>query len=485
MNCNASSKKVSDELSPIDKVSDIELVTEPGSFRDRSNRIYYAGGSVLRYLDKQALSSWCSLKNKKFFNEFVEKGAITPTEEITLVNEKPSLDGWVAALKSTRIPFVSYPYEWCFSQLKEAALLHLKLELAALEEGMTLKDSSAYNVQWVGARPVFIDIGSFTEYKLGTPWFGYQQFCEMFLFPLMLQSYKSIPFQLLLRSNLEGIHVAEFVKFLSFLDWLKPGVLLHGIMQAKLHKRYEHSTKNIKSDLKSAGFNVELIKANLGGLIKLVTRLRLPNVKTEWADYANNNSYTQIDAETKASFIEQITQLKSRELVWDLGCNTGDYSIIAARNTKNVIALDGDHVAVDKLYHRCRHEGVGNILPLIMNVANPSCAQGWRGLERKSLEERGKPQLVLCLGLIHHLVISANIPLAQVLRWLSDITSELVLEFVSKEDPMTKFLLKNKDDQYLEYCESGLEEIANTHFMIKSKVPLASGTRTLYYLTKT
>jgi hypothetical protein len=111
--------------------------------------------------------------------------------------------------------------------LQDAALLQLDLLIAALDEGMTLKDATPFNAQWIGTRSVFIDTASFTRAEAGIPWLGYRQFCEMFLYPLLLQAYKDVPFHPWLRGSLDGLDAGHVNQLMSLRDRLRPGVFTH------------------------------------------------------------------------------------------------------------------------------------------------------------------------------------------------------------------------------------------------------------------
>jgi hypothetical protein len=368
--------------------------------------------------------------------------------------------------------------------LKDAALLHLELLQAALSENLTLKDASAYNVQWIGARPVFIDIASFEPLPPGEPWVGYRQFCELFLYPLMLAAYKDLPFQPWLRGSIDGISSADCARMMSARDLLRPGVLLHVALQNRLQGQYADTKKEMKADLRAAGFNRALIEANVRRLHHLTTRLTwgdAGSAPSEWSEYANHNSYDEADRQTKQRFVHTAVQSKAWRRVWDLGANTGDYSRIAAENADTVVAMDADALAIERLYRKLKGEANLKILPLVMNVADPSPNLGWRGLERKGLIERGRPDLVLCLALIHHVVISANIPLRDFIGWLAGLDAAVVIEFVTREDAMTRTLLRNKVDQYSDYDLPCFEQALSDAFVIHRREALASGTRVLYF----
>ncbi|HSE39474.1 MAG TPA: class I SAM-dependent methyltransferase [Acidobacteriota bacterium] len=457
---------------------------EEGSFRDRSGRIVYSSGSVLRVLSPEALSIWEELSKAKFYNEQMSHGNIVQTERAEN-NELKNFDSheeWAGVLKHEKISFVSYPYEWTFSMLQDAAMLQLDLLAAALREGFILKDATPYNVQWKGAKPVFIDILSFKKLSKGEPWTGYKQFCEMHLFPLWLIAFKEIPYHSWMRGSIDGIPVEDFANLLSFRDLFRNGVFMHAYLQSKLQNKYGNNRSDVRTELKSVGFNEELIRRNVSNLRKKVQNLEWKRSKSEWSDYASDNSYSAEDQKQKVEFVQSAVASKHWNLVWDLGCNVGIFSRIAAQNADYVVAMDGDHLTVERLYRNLKAEKSENILPLVMNLADSSPGLGWRGQERKSLLERGKPDLILCLALIHHMVISANIPLHEFVRWLADIGSSVIIEFPLKEDPMVRHLLRNKDDQYSEYTLQIFERLIASHFDIQAREELSSKTRVLFYL---
>jgi hypothetical protein len=259
------------------------------------------------------------------------------------------------------------------------------------------------------------------------------------------------------------------------------GVQTCALPISKLQAKYAQTNRQVKDEIKSFGFRKEMIKTNLRRLTKIVNGLEWKRSNSEWANYATDNSYTNADSERKANFIHEIVKTKSWKLVWDLGSNTGRFSRIAGEKAQYVLAMDSDHLAVERLYRELKGEHNKNILPMVMNLADASPDIGWRGLERKSLINRGKPDLTLCLALIHHMVISANIPLVEFVDWLASLGGSLIIEFVAKEDPMVKFLLRNKEDQYNDYELDNFEKTLATRYNIIKREALNSGTRYLYY----
>lgn len=463
----------------------VRIEPEPGSFRDRSATVFYSQGQVFRALTPGALKEWERLSASAFFKRRIEAGSIVATERVTAEDLPLDAAGdYAAVLRHERIPFISYPYEWCFGMLKDAALLQLDLMTEALAEGMILKDASAYNVQWSGARPVFIDISSFHGLNPGQPWEGYRQFCELFLYPLLLQAYKNVPFHPWLRGSLEGVRAEHVAGLFSRRDWLRAGVFTHVYLQSKVQARYGGAATNVRSELQQAGFNEALIMANVRRLRKLVAGLEWSPGRSEWSDYATHNTYAEADQKQKEAFVRTAAASRRSRLVWDLGCNTGAYSRIAAEVSDYVVSIDADHLAIERLYKALNAEGVTNILPLVGNLADPSPNLGWRGEERRPLPERGRPDLVLALALIHHVVIGANVPVASFLDWIASLGADLVIEFVTREDSMVRTLLTNRVDQYADYSEEEFEKQLRLRFDIHQRERLTGGTRILYHARK-
>ena len=459
---------------------------EPGSFRDRNGRVFYRDNAVLRGLSQEALENWELLSSKEFFHRLLADRKVVGTERVgrDSIANLPELQGWAAYLRHETIPFVSYPYEWSFGMLKDAALLHLELLTAALEEAMILKDASGFNVHWRGTKPVFIDIPSFQSLPPGEPWIGYRQFCQMFLYPLFLQSYKNVPFHPWLRGRIDGIDAEDLNRLMSLRDYLRRGVFTHVYLQAKMQVDYSNTRKDVKTELRNAGFSKQLIESNVRNLSNLVQDLRWRQSRSGWSHYHDENSYAAAERNQKQDFVRRVVRIRRWKLVWDLGSNTGVFSRIASENSELVIAMDADHLAIERLYQALKVEGNTNIHPLVNDIADPSPGVGWRLLERKSLIERGKPDLTLCLALIHHLVIGASIPLKEVIDWLGDLGTDLVIEFVTKEDPMVKKLLLNKVDDYSDYELPKFEHWLSNAFTIERRETLTSNSRILYHASK-
>jgi len=457
---------------------------EEGSYRDRNGSVFYYNHTVYRGISQKALHNWKILSQTRFFDEFCNCGEIVKTQQVDWDDEGlplASRSQWAAVLRHESIPFVSYPYEWSFSALKDAGLLQLRLFLQSLKEDIGLKDASAFNIQWRGTRPVFIDIPSFEPWVAGEPWIGYRQFCQLFLYPLLLQAYKNIHFQPWLRGRLDGIEPQEMNNIMSWRDRLRAGVMSHVFLHSRFEKVFNKGTTSVKDRLNDSGFHKELIVANVRRLERLIEGLKWRQSQSEWSEYGEGARYSDEDKQAKERFVRNVASSRQWLRAWDLGCNQGVYTRILAEHADTVVAMDSDHLTVDRFYQKLRKEGNQRILPLVVNLADPSPALGWRGRERKSLVERGRPSLTLCLALIHHIVIQANVPLADFVDWLRTLGGTLVIEFVAREDPMVQRLLQNKVDDYADYEQAHFEFVLQQNFRIVKKENLFCGTRSLYW----
>jgi hypothetical protein len=388
---------------------------------------------------------------------------------------------WQAVVEHERVPFVSYPYEWSFSMLRDAARLQLDLLEAGLSEQVILKDSTPYNVQFVDAAPVFIDVASIVRLMPGDAWAGYRQFCQLMLYPLMLQAYRGIDFQPFLRGSLEGISPESMLRQLPWRDRLRRGAFSHVYVHARLQRRFGDAKGDTRSQLREHGFASDLIRANVRSLRRIIDRFAFRDEASHWSQYEERCPHVRTDAGVKEAFVWDIVRQRHWNLVWDLGCNTGRYTRIAAEHADCVVAMDSDPQTIDSLYRSLQQERLKRVLPLVMDLADPSPGRGWRGAERRDLIARGRPELILCLALLHHLVLGRNLPLEEVIEWLSGLGSALLIEFVDKDDPQAQALLQNQVDQHADYRLAHFEQLLDRWFHVRRREPLGSRTRTLFY----
>lgn len=390
-------------------------------------------------------------------------------------------------LRHEPIPFVSWPYEWTPGMLRDAALLTLDVTLEAIEHDMSLKDATPYNVQFKGPRAVFVDVGSFEQLTPGEPWAGYRQFCMQFLYPLMLQAWKGVPFQPWLRGSLEGITPTQMRGLISFRDRFRKGATLHVVAHSRLDRKYSErglTGGEVKQELKRAGFGKEVLKANVRKMRKVVESLEWSPPKSVWTQYREIATYTGDEDQAKMDFVRKAcAETPGLGLVWDLGANDGRYSRIAADHASYVLAVDVDESTVELLYRDLKADATDKILPLVMNLTDPSPGIGWRNRERKPFEERGKPDLVFALALLHHVSITGNVPMREIVDWLRSLDTGLVVEFMTREDPMVKKLLSAKRVEHADYDQPFFEQLLSERFDVRAQERLPSGTRILYHAT--
>jgi hypothetical protein len=465
-----------------------------GSFRDPENQVYEIQPKnqngklrILRGLSADALKNFQQISAQTFFQKAMGAGHIVQSHLLNPEDEDAAAimaDGWAGVLEHEPVPFVTYPYEWTFFMLRDAALLQLKLIETCIENGWTLKDATPYNIQWTGSHPVFIDLGSFIPWEASEPWTGYRQFCSMFLTPLMLRAHLDIDHLPLMRSCIDGIPPTEAIKYFSGVKCLKKGVLSHIVFPAKVENSIASRERDDApaSQRKSHRQSTAMVAGLVQSLTRLVQKLNSEIRHTDWSHYESTHSYREADFETKKAFVLKHASSSQRGNVWDIGCNTGTFSRICSAHCHQVISVDGDHDAVEQLYLAEKENPDSNILPLVMNLANISPAQGWSGLERKAFDQRRRPDLVLCLALIHHLRMSANIPNLLFLKWLHSLQAEVVLEFVNREDEMVVKLLTNKKEQYDDYSLEQFTSEAERYFTVKDRASLKGGQREIFFL---
>jgi hypothetical protein len=404
------------------------------------------------------------------------------SHEETDVALAPRSGAW-KVIRPKQVPFISYPYEWSFSQLKNAALLCLDVQIRALKHDMTLKDASAYNVQFMGNKPVFIDTLSFQGYSEGSPWGAYRQFCQHFLAPLALMSKTDVRLNRMLHLFVDGIPLDIASKMLPFWSKLNLGLAMHIVLHARSQKK--HAGTTIDKAKVSRRFSKHSFLALIDSLKSCVEKLNWQPNGTEWHDYyESNNNYGDAGLAQKDSLIEQMIPGSNMCCVWDLGANTGRFSRIAAKYADLVVAWDVDPACVETNYQLCRENGEINILPLFLDLTNPSASIGWGNGERLSFIDRGPAELTLALGLVHHMAISNNVPLPKLAEFFAKTGEKLIIEFVPKQDSQVVKLLSTREDVFPDYHVDGFEEAFGQYFILEEKKEIPDSSRTLYRMTR-
>lgn len=451
---------------------------EPSSFRDPSGFVYRTDGVLYRQLDIIEKKNYGELMLSGLYNDLTNRGFLIPHTEVS--TELAHTRGAHKVLKPEIIPFISYPYEWSFSQLKDAALLTLKIQKMAFAHGMSLKDASAYNIQFRGASPILIDTLSFETYKEDAPWVAYRQFCQHFLAPLALMAHTDIRLGELLKSHLDGIPLDLASTLLPLHTHAKSGMLMHIHLHAKAQKKY--ATTGTQG--KNLTFSRIAFQGLIDSLSSAITSLHLKKSDTEWGDYYNDTNYSADAFEHKKELVTRYLEKSQPQSVWDIGANNGEFSRIASEKDIQTVSMDIDPLAVEKNYLRAQKEKSSNLLPLLIDFTNPSAAIGWSNQERKSLPERGHADTILALALVHHLALSNNIPLDIIAEGFSELSRYLIIEFIPKSDSQVQRLLSSREDIFPYYTQKDFEETFRGRFEILESMPIDDSERILYYMRR-
>ncbi len=459
-------------------------VRDGASYRDPSGTVLHADGRVFRTVAAPAWEAFDAARASGLLDRLTSEGTVVrswvpdPADVPQALRPLLAQPGW-HLIEHEPVPFISYPYEWPFSLLKRAALHHLDLQIRLLESGFTLSDASAYNVQFRGTRPVFIDLLSLVRYVPGAYWAGYRQFCEQFLNPLLLGAVNGVAHHGWYRGALEGIAVEDLARVLPVRARWSWRTQVHVLMHARLTQRARRDASSGAGPQRPPGR--PLTKAALvwmlSGLRTWIAGLRPKGTReTVWADYADHTSYTPAEGDAKRDFVRRYASAHPGATVFDLGCNTGDYAEAAlGAGVARVIGFDLDLGALEAAVARSTARGL-DFLPLYGDAANPSPTQGWAQGERRGLGDRANAGGVLALALLHHLAIGRNVPLTNAVDWVTSLAPSGVLEFVPKPDPMVQRMLANREDIFPDYSEESCRRALRArHRIVRAEVVSGSG----------
>ena len=446
------------------------------SFRDPSGFIFKDNGILYRQINKSYRENYRLLMNSGLCKKLAEEKLLIPHQE---KDGYPISDtNGYKIIEPNEVPFVSYPYEWCFSQLKDAALLTLKIQKIAMAHNMSLKDASAYNIQFYEGKAIFIDTLSFEILKSDKPWVAYKQFCQHFLAPLALMSYRDMRMGQMLRIFIDGLPLDLTSKLLPTKSKLNFSLLTHIHLHAKSQAYYADKTINASQKKMSAHGLLALIDS----LESTVKKIKSPHNETEWGDYYTFTNYSETALNSKKNIIKNFLKQAEPQKVWDLGANNGLFSRLASDQCIETVAFDIDFMAIEKNYHTILKNKEKNILSLFSDLINPSPNLGWAEEERDSLSKRGPVDMVMALALIHHLAISNNLPFDNVAKFLSRLGKWLIIEFVPKEDSKVKKLLSHREDIFDHYTENDFEQSFGKYLFIKDKQAIEDSKRILYLM---
>jgi ribosomal protein L11 methylase PrmA len=454
----------------------------PASFRDPSGFLFRREGVLYRQVNRSYQAEYELLNSSGLYAGLVEKGWLVAHAEVDVEPEQPSLAFKV--LQPELVEPISYPYEWSFSQLKDAALRTLGIQKRALKNGMSLKDASAYNIQFRNARAVLIDTLSFEIYKPGQLWVAYKQFCQHFLAPLALMAKRDVRLNQLLRVYIDGIPLALASQLLPVSTRLNFGLSAHIHLHASFQRKHASSAEKVSS--RGAGMSQQGLEGLIDSLRAVINKLHWDARGTEWGDYYSETSghYSDAASTHKMDIIEKYLDQAAPGSAWDLGANTGVFSRAASRRGIPTVAFDIDPAAVEQNYLACKKNKETNLLPLVLDLTNPSPAIGWNNRERMSLLERGPVDVVLALALIHHLAIANNVPLPRLADFFQQAGHWLVIEFVPKEDSQVQVLLASREDIFPDYTQEGFEAAFKQYFEMRASTPVRETKRILYLMER-
>lgn len=461
-------------------------VRNPGSFRDPRGQVFSRNGEIFRTIGPLGLEGYARARDSGLLAELEARGWLVPSREIEGGSAGAAgLDGRIV-LQHPRLPFIAYPYEWPFSALKDAALLQLELILECLDRGFSLSDASAYNIQFNGHRPQFIDVLSIQPYVEGEPWFGYRQFCEQFLNPLLLTALHGTPYHAWYRGSLEGIPAVDLAQMLRLRDRLSLRILSHVVLQARLQR------KSI-ADPSRAGASARKVRLTRSGYKAIVMQLRdwvaalqpAGGGKSVWDDYAQSNTYSVSEYAEKRAAIAEFCDRTRPRMLWDIGCNSGDFAATALQSGAGFcVGFDADHGALERAYARAK-SGALPFIPLYQDLANPSPSQGWSERERPGVNGRRGADALIALAIIHHLAIGRNVPLPDAVRWLVSLAPRGVIEFVPKSDPTVQTMLALRQDVFDGYSDEAFATTLEAEASIVTRRTSSATGRTLFVYERT
>jgi hypothetical protein len=446
------------------------------SFRDPSGFLFSRSGILYRQVNRAYAEEYARLMDSGLYEQLTKAGMLIPHRE---VDQAPAeSESCFKVIEPERVPLISYPYEWSFSQLKDAALATLSIQRRALKAGMSLKDASAYNIQFVRGKAALIDTLSFETYREGHPWVAYRQFCQHFLAPLALMAWKDVRLNQLLRVYIDGVPLDLTSRLLPWRTRLNFGLLTHIHIHAGAQRRF--AGEEVRS--RSGSMSRQAMTGLIDSLDSTIRRLEWAPRGTEWGNYYDFTNYTDRAFEHKKQLVSEWTKRVRPAMVWDLGANNGVFSRVARNSRAFVGSFDIDPAAVEENYRQMKKEKLEDLLPLLLDLTNPSPAIGWENRERDSFHGRGPADLVLALALIHHLAISNNVPLPQLARFFAATGRWLIVEFTPKTDSQVQKLLVAREDIFPNYTRQGFEAAFGALFAIREAVEIRESERVLYLL---
>ena len=455
------------------------LDTEKSSFRDPSGFLFYENGKLFRQVNQAYHQDYDLLFSSGLYDKLIAKNLLVKHVEKDEMLQNKGTEVY-KIIEPEFVKFISYPYEWSFNQLKDAAIVTLRIQKIALKHGMSLKDASAYNIQFHNGQLIFIDTLSFETYQEGKPWVAYKQFCQHFLAPLALMSYTDLRLNQLLKIYIDGVPLDLASKLLPNKTKVYFSLLMHLHLHASAQKKYEKQGTASKNTNISSSSLLSLIES----LLSTIRKLKNKKQETEWGEYYTFTNYSDTAFLHKKEIITDYLKEINPQVVWDLGANMGEFTQIGCNHGAYCIAFDIDPVAVDINYLRVKKGAVKNMLPLVMDLTNPSPALGWDNTERKGFKERPKPNVIFALAIIHHIAISNNVPIVRIAEFFSQLSENLIIEFVPKSDSKVKILLESRVDIFPRYNIEDFVKDFETYYEVIRRVNIKESDRVLFWMKK-
>lgn len=442
------------------------------SFRDPAGYIFRENGILYRAVHETYRPHYEQLHTSGLYQKLVEKEWLIETEECSDVPE-----GIWKVLRPEQLTWISYPYEWCQAMYKEAALRTLDILALSLRHDMILKDASAFNLQWMNGETVLIDSLSFERYQEGKPWQAYGQFCCHFLAPLALMSHVDSRLGRMMQQHIDGISLPLASSLLPWKTWLNPRLLIH----LHLHARSIRKTSQLSENQKNKSFPRRALMELTDQLRAAIQALPSPQSSSHWENYyqeETTDSYLEAKQELVASWLGKIPTHK----IWDIGANDGTFSRIAAEHAPT-LAIEQDHESLQRLALTLQKQPAP-ILPIWLDLHNPSPALGWNSTEREGFLTRNRPDMILALALIHHLRITHQIPFEKMAAFFARLTKHLLIEYIPTSDPQVQRMLVLRESSLLAYDQAGFEAAFSRYFYIHAQADIGESGRILYQMER-
>ncbi len=446
----------------------------PSSFRDPHGFVFMRDGVLLRQVNDVHAAAFDHFARSGLYEQLVEERLLIPHVQVDATLGLTSDAAFV--LQPEWIPFVSLPYEWSWTQLRDAALLTLTIQERAMANGMTLRDATAFNVTFWRGRPTFIDTTSFGLLEVGRPWVAYRQFCQHFLAPLALMSYRDVRLGQLSRIHLDGVPIDLAARLLPRRAKARPALAMHLSFHARSQRRHANDADHGQE----RNLSPRAFEGLIASLRRCIDSLPEPPGTSEWRDYYQRlDHYSDAAAAQKESLVGRWVEAVAPSSMWDVGANTGRFSVLGSHRGIETVAIDNDPFCVDEMYRTARRDDDAGLTAAVADIANPTPGIGWANAERPSLRDRGPADLLLALAVLHHIAIGRGVPLPAILDELAVLGRASILEWVPMDDPMSQRLARGREYLFDSYTERAFEDEVARRFEVRRRERLADTGRAL------